>query len=113
VTASQRGENSPKPANKVECDSDKPYQARGMTWAQRLKLVFNIDITECERCQKHNVTIIACITELAIIQKILLHLDKQGSPITGNNTRAPPHEALEQTTMFDDFSIQRDVDFGA
>jgi hypothetical protein len=46
--------------------SDKPYHARSMTWlagtAQRLKRVFNIDITECEKCQKHNVTIIACIT---------------------------------------------------
>jgi hypothetical protein len=43
----------------------------------------------------------------------LSYLDKQGSPITGNNTRAPPLEATEQTTMFDDFTMQRDFDFGA
>jgi hypothetical protein len=43
----------------------------------------------------------------------LSYLDKQGSPITGNNTRAPPLEALEQTAMFNDFTIQRDFDFGA
>jgi hypothetical protein len=88
-----------------------------MTWlagtAQRPKRVFNIDITDCEKCQKHNVTIIACITQPAIIHKILAYLDKHGSPITGNNTRAPPLEAAEQTTMFDDFTIQRGFDFGA
>jgi hypothetical protein len=43
----------------------------------------------------------------------LSYLDKQGSPITGNNTRAPPLEALEQTAMVDDFIIQKDFDFGA
>ena len=30
---------------------------------------------------------------------------------TVKNTRAPPLEASEQTTMFDDFSIQRGFDF--
>lgn len=84
-----------------------------MTWAQRLKRVFNIDLTECQKCQKHNVTIISCVTQPAIIHKILLYLDKQGSPINGNNTRAPPVEALEQTAMVDDFIIQKDFDFGA
>jgi hypothetical protein len=48
-----------------------------MTWAQRLKRVFNIVIAQCEKCQKHNVTIIACITQPDIIHKILLYLDKQ------------------------------------
>jgi hypothetical protein len=114
VTASQRGKNSPKLVDK-EHPSDKPYHARGMSWlvgtAQRLKRVFNIDITACEKCQKHNVMIIACITELTIIHKILSYLDKQGSPITVNNSRAPPVEALEQTVMFDDFTIRRDFDF--
>ena len=113
VTASKRGKNSPKLKNKEDSKSDKPYHARGMTWAQRLKRVFNIDITQCEKCQKHNVTIIACITQPDIIHKILSYLDKQGSPITGNNTRAPPVEALEQTAMVDDFIIQKDFDFGA
>jgi hypothetical protein len=59
------------------------------------------------------VTIIACITQPDIIHKILSYLDKQGSPITGNNTRAPPVEALEQIAMVDDFIIQKDFDFGA
>lgn len=100
VTASQRGKNSPKFVDK-EHQSDKPYHARSMTWAMRpvtgeWQRVFNIDITECEKCQKHDVFIIACITEPAIIHKILSYLDKLGSPISANNTRAPPLEALEQ-----------------
>jgi len=113
VTASQRGKNSPKLINQEKSLSDKPYHARSMTWAQRLKRVFNIDITECEKSQKHNVTIIACITEPAIIHKILSYLDKHASSIKANSTRAPPFEALEQTTVFDDFTFQRDFDFGA
>jgi ribosomal protein S27E len=63
VTASQRGKNSPKLVNIRDEHSDKPYHARSMTWAQRLKRVFNIDINECEKCQQHNVSIIACIAD--------------------------------------------------
>jgi hypothetical protein len=44
VTASKRGKNSLKLINKEDSQSDKQYHARGMTWAQRLKRVFNIDI---------------------------------------------------------------------
>jgi ribosomal protein S27E len=75
VTASQRGKNSPRLAEDLK-DSDKPYHARSMSWAQRLKRVFNIDITICEACESNNVKIIACITQPAIINKILMHLDK-------------------------------------
>ena len=58
-------------------------------------------------------TLCRYISRPAIIHKILSYLDKQGSPITANNTRAPPVVALEQTPMCDDFIIQRDFDFGA
>ncbi|MFT6331291.1 MAG: hypothetical protein ACJAYN_003245 [Bermanella sp.] len=44
---------------------------------------------------------------------LLSHLDKHGSSITANSARAPPFEAAEQTTVFDDFTFQRDFDFGA
>lgn len=89
VTASQRGKNSPRLGEDLK-DSDKPYYARSMSWAQRLKRVFNIDITVCEACEKTNVKIIACITDPAAICKILMHLDKLDSPITANTCRAPP-----------------------
>ena len=52
VTTSQRGKNSPRLAEHLK-DSDKPYHARSMSWAQRLKRVFNIDITVCEACEKN------------------------------------------------------------
>ena len=35
VTASQRGKNSPKLVNQEDRQSDKPYHARAMSWAQR------------------------------------------------------------------------------
>jgi len=44
-----------------------------MTWVQRLKRVFNIDIEVCEKCQGR-VKIIACVEDPAAIEKILKHL---------------------------------------
>ncbi len=84
-----------------------------MSWAQRLKRVFIIDIIVCEACESNNGKIIACITEPAIINKILMHLDKNGSPIAANTCRAPPLFESAQTTVVDDYTIQRDFDFGA
>ncbi|MFC3121110.1 hypothetical protein ACFOHL_05725 [Agaribacter flavus] len=65
VTASQRGKNSPRLAERPK-DPDKPYHARSMSWAQRLKRVFNIDVTICEACESTKVKIMACITDAAI-----------------------------------------------
>lgn len=113
VTASQRGKNSPRLAEQHLKDSGKTYHAGSMSWVQRLKRVFNIDITVCEACKKTNVKIIACITEAAIVQKILTHLDKQDSPITANSCRAPPLNESMQPALLEDFVIQRDFDFGA
>ena len=45
-----------------------------LTWAKRLKRVFNIDIESCEKCGGA-VKIIASIEDPAIIQKVLAHLD--------------------------------------
>ena len=112
VTASQRGKNSPRLAEHLK-DSNKLYHARSMSWAQRLKRVFNIDITVFEMCESNNVKIIACITETNIIAKILMHLDKNGSPITANTCRAPPLNESTQPVICDNFVIQRDFDFGA
>jgi len=110
VTASQRGKNSPRLAENLE-DSDKPYHARSMGWAARLKRVFNIDITECEICQNLNVSIIVCIIDLLVIQKILAHLDKT-CPSSEQVTQLPPLRAPPDD-QYDDFNVQRDFDFGA
>jgi len=45
-----------------------------MTWAKRLKRVFDIDITTCDKCGA-DVRIVASIKDPAVIQKILAHLD--------------------------------------
>ncbi len=47
-----------------------------LTWAQRLKRVFNIDIETCRECGGA-VKVIACIEDPAVIQKILTHLKEQ------------------------------------
>ena len=112
VTASQRGKNSPRLAEHLK-DSDKPYHARSMSWAQRLKRVFNIDITVCEACEKTNVKIITCITDPAVIHKILAHLDKQTLLEAKHDSLMPPLRAPPATASFSDYIIQRDFDFGA
>jgi hypothetical protein len=49
-----------------------------MTWAKRLKRVFNIDIETCSNCGG-DVRIIASIEDPAVIQKILAYLDNTAS----------------------------------
>lgn len=48
---------------------------RAMTWAQRLKRVFRIDIESCERCGG-KVRIIASIEDPQVIGRILAHLEQ-------------------------------------
>ena len=44
------------------------------TWARLLKRVFAIDMARCPVCQQGTLRIIAAITEVSVIQKILRHL---------------------------------------
>jgi len=64
-----------------------------ISWAERLKRVFNIDITICQHCQG-NVRIIACIKDKSIIDKILSHINKkpgnQGEILKPLSIRGPP-----------------------
>jgi uncharacterized protein with PIN domain len=50
-----------------------------LSWAQRLKRVFNIDITLCPICGG-TMRVITDITDPDIIQKILDHLEPQPPP---------------------------------
>ena len=63
-----------------------------ITWARRLKRVFHIDITECEKCQGP-VTIIACLADPAVIEKILAHLQAREGDQGPPPTRLPPPPA--------------------
>ena len=63
-----------------------------MTWAQRLRRVFDIDIETCSECGV-DVKIIASIEDPAIIQKILDCLDDNAPCVTTAmqpECRAPP-----------------------
>jgi hypothetical protein len=63
-----------------------------MTWAQRLKRVFNIDIEVCGRCGGA-VRVIACIEEQDAIDRILSHLHRKESETATQPHRVPPTRA--------------------
>jgi len=69
-----------------------------MSWAQRLKRVFNIDIETCRACGGA-VRIIACIEDPVVIEKILTHLDKKYA--SAEAARLPPCRAPPQAGLFD------------
>jgi ribosomal protein S27E len=67
-----------------------------MSWAQRLKHVFHIDIETCNHCGGA-VKIIACIEDPMVIEKILTHLNQQSAstkPAPRPESRAPPQAIL-------------------
>ena len=67
-----------------------------MTWAQRLKRVFNIDMETCSKCGGA-VRVIACIEDPVVIDKILTHLEKKAvwaEPVVLPQNRAPPQRKL-------------------
>ena len=47
-----------------------------MSWAQRLKRVFKLDLQSCAGCGGQ-VRVIACLEDPAVIGKILAHLESQ------------------------------------
>jgi hypothetical protein len=90
VTPAKRGKG-----NKARGPDDPPTPAErraSMTWAQRLKRVFNIDIETCRECGGQ-VRIIACIEDPVVIEKILTHLTEKLTPTPAGlqpESRAPP-----------------------
>jgi len=92
VTPARRGKG--KRRNTAQEDKEETGTNRhvAMTWAQRLKRVFNIDIERCRVCGG-KARVIAAIEDKAVIDKILTHLDNQAScaqtaPLP--QVRAPP-----------------------
>ncbi len=78
VTPAKRGKGSKQRVGE-EGQCPLPTERRAaMTWAQRLKRVFNIDIETCPKCGGA-VKIIACIEDPVVIDKILTHLDKKAA----------------------------------
>jgi hypothetical protein len=92
VTPARRGKGNKVKAVDEAQDKTPAERRASMTWSQRLKGVFDIDIETCQACGGP-VRIIACIEDPVVIKKILAHLDKQDTPpATGvlPEGRAPP-----------------------
>ena len=62
-----------------------------MTWAQRLKRVFGIDIEVCSLCGG-KVKVLAVIEEPQVIEKILKHLRLDPVPPQIWPARGPPQQ---------------------
>ena len=92
VTPAKRGKGAKRlPNNEVASPAERHA---AMTWAQRLKRVFSVDIEVCGRCGG-SVRVIACIEDQEIIDRILAHLrdreqDIPNLPLLTPPTRAPP-----------------------
>ena len=92
VTPAKRGKGVNRIANTEVRSPAERHVA--MSWAQRLKRIFNIDIEVCGHCGGA-VKVIACIEDQDIIDRILAHLrDKELStpslPLLTPPSRAPP-----------------------
>ena len=88
VTPAWRGKGKKGIAAQQQQDQTPAERRASMTWAQRLKRVFNIDIETCSECGG-DVRIIASIEDPAVINEILAHLDEKAA-----TTRLPPCRAL-------------------
>jgi len=89
ITSAGRGHS----ARHIDVDAERPVPKHApMTWAQRLKRVFAIDIEICRRCGG-KLRVIASIEDPALIERILAHrkqrpqTEQPGSPFAA---RAPP-----------------------
>jgi hypothetical protein len=67
-------------------DADKPLAP--MSWMQRLKRVFAIDIETCPDCGG-KLRVISCVEDPPLIAKILGHIERRETLIT-SAPRAPP-----------------------
>ena len=96
VTKAGRGKGASDQAAAATDERTPAERRAGMTWAQRLKRVFGIDIETCPACGGA-MRIIACIEDAAVIEKILAHLDAKAAPAQASQpppSRAPPAPAL-------------------
>ena len=92
ITPAKRGKGAKRIANTDVRSAAERHVA--MSWAQRLKRVFNIDVEVCGHCGG-SVKVIACIEDQDIIHRILAHLreKEQGRPTLSPlvpPSRAPP-----------------------
>jgi len=91
LTPSRRGKRPPTDEESTAANSDHrspDEKRRSMTWAQRLKRVFNIDVSTCGHCGGA-VRIVASIEEPTAIRAILAHFAKHGAREKAHYRPAP------------------------
>ena len=100
VTPAKSGKGSNKQGLKSKKNAEPVVNGhREMTWAQRLKRVFTIDMTICDRCGGA-VRIIASIEDPLVIKKILDHMDAKSRALNSAN-QLPEPRAPSQARLFD------------
>ena len=90
ITSSKRGKSAKRQVNNERSSGE---QHVSMNWAQRLKRVFNIDISTCDACGGA-VKVIASIEDPQVIKQILSHLEQKAVSQNSSSLpecRAPPH----------------------
>jgi hypothetical protein len=87
VTKAGRGKGASAQAAPETDRNSRAERRASMTWAQRLKRVFGIDIQTCPACGGAP-RIIACIEDPVVIEKILAHLDAKAA--AAQAARPPP-----------------------
>ena len=93
-------QNKPVPQTMLDdtsAENTNKKKRNSMTWAQRLKRVFGIDIETCDQCGGV-VKVIASIEDPVVIERILSHLDKTTSNI--NRIGLPESRAPPQFNLF-------------
>jgi hypothetical protein len=88
ITPARRGKGG-RPQPETEADDGPAHSRRSMTWAQRLRRVFAIDIETCEACGGP-VKVIAAIEDPGVISKILQHLEAREATERRPPARGPP-----------------------
>ena len=100
ITPAQRGKGR-KHAGEGDEQPAVPCHA-AMTWAQRLKRVFGIEIDRCARC-RGKLKVLASIEDPAVIARILTHLDRTSTAtqpeLAPQAARAPPPPPPRQSAL--------------
>jgi len=92
VTPAGRGRGAPAKREATEPQAPKHVQ---MTWMQRLRRVFAIDIQTCRRCGGQ-LKVIASIEDPGLVEHILAHLERpaEAAGLPPFASRAPPQPPL-------------------
>jgi hypothetical protein len=83
-------------------DKKTKNKAYAMSWSQRLKRVFNIDIEKCPSCEKGKLKVIASIEEPRVIKQILDHIGLDATVPSPHAARAPPQKEDFYLEMYDE-----------